>query len=153
MLRQAALGENGAGAEALRNSLLNTWLLAESPSAKVMLGLAGMALENPAALDFLRTGKREQLKKAESPEYLRMRESLQKLQQVPAILDEGDPGKIETLYGRDLEEELAQAKEACFQYLRIKTKNGLKRVDSFHYESGKARAMESLQNYEKLCAL
>ena len=136
-----------------RKSVLETWKLSKLPKVKTLLGLGAMALEDPTALSFLVTGKQDQVKRSDSKEYTRMKESLDKLRGAVATLEGDNPAKIEGLYRRDLEKELAKAKEECFRYYRLKTKDGMKAIEDFHYESGKARAREGLANYNKLCEL
>lgn len=147
----AAKGENSQEFRAFRDSVKNTWELAKDPSTKTILKMGAVLMDDPMAYDFLQTGKDDQLVKTDSEEYKTMKKSLAKIQKVKELLTGGNPMKLEKLYGSDFCEDLEQAKQDAFEYARLKIKNGTK--TSFHYQSGRRRFEEGLENYRKLARL
>ena len=147
----AARGENSEEFRAFRDSVKNTWELAKDPNTRAILKMGAVLMDDPTAYDFLQTGKADQLVKSDSDEYKAMKKSLAKVQNVKELLTGGNPMKLEQLYGSDFCEDLEQAKQDAFEYVRLKTKNGSK--TSFHYKSGLRRAQEGMENYRKLTRL
>ena len=147
----AARGENSPEFQEFRQSVLNTWQLAKDPDTKAALKMGAELLENPAAFDFLQTGKADQIVKSDSEEYKTMKKSLGLVRKITGYLASGDPVKITKVKSTEVEDILEEAKQDAFDYVRLKLKNGTK--TSFHYKSGKRRAEEGLANYRKLAAL
>lgn len=147
----AARGENSAEFQAFREGLKNTYTMAKNPNVRAILKMGGVLLDDPAAFDFLKTGKSDQLSKTDSDEYKQMKKSLAKVQKVKKLLTSGDPTDAEKLYAADFCGDLEKAKQDAFNYVRLKTKNGKK--TSFHYNSGLQRAREGMENYKKLVRL
>ena len=147
----AAKGESSQEFRTFRESLKNTWKLARNQDVKAILKMGAALMDDPMAYDFLQTGKDDQLVKTDSEEYKTMKKSLAKIQKVKELLTGGNPMKLEKLYGSDFCEDLEQAKQDAFEYVRLKTKNGSK--SSFHYESGRRRFEEGMANFRKLAKL
>lgn len=147
----AAKGESSQEFRAFRESLKNTWKLARNQDVKAILKMGSILMDDPTAYDFLQTTKVDQFVKTDSDEYKAMKKSLAKIQKVKELLTGGNPMKLEKLYGSDFCEDLEQAKQDAFEYVRLKTKNGSK--SSFHYESGRRRFEEGMANFRKLAKL
>ena len=147
----AERGENSKEFQAFRQSVKDTWKLAQHPDVRAILKMGSVLMDDPEAYDFLRTGKSDQIVKSDSDEYTDMRRSLEKIQKVKELLVGGNPVKLEKLYLTDFCSDLEKAKEDAFKYVRLKYKNGKK--TTFHYESGAQRAREGLRNYRQLVKL
>ena len=146
-----AHGENSPEFQEFKQSVKNTYELADSNDKKVALKIGAELLDNPEAYNFLRTGKSDQFITTDSDEYKKMKRSLALVQKSADYLTGGDPMKIEAVSNSDIAKYLDDAKQDAFDYVRLKLKNGTK--TSFHYKSGEQRAKEGLTNYRKLAAL
>ena len=147
----AARGEDSLEFRSFREGVKNTWEQVKDPNIKAMLKMGSILMDDPTAYDFLQTTKVDQIVKTDSDEYKTMKKSLAKIHNVKELLRDGNPMKLEALCDSDFCEDLEKAKQDAFNYVRLKTKNGSK--SSFHYESGRRRFKEGMENYRKLTKL
>ncbi|MBO6158726.1 MAG: hypothetical protein J6P72_05605 [Firmicutes bacterium] len=109
---------------------------------------AALASRSITVPDTLHTGKSWTLFKGDSDEYAAMKSSLAKVQ---TTLKEIQTPKAAGLKETDFSQELAEAKEKAFTYMRLKMKNGTK--TSFGHEHGGTRLSEGTYTYNRLCML
>ena len=131
-----------AGFQAFKKSVMDMYQLAESPETRAMLKSAAQTLDRGDIFAFLKTGKEDQFVKTDSPEYRKMKTSLDLAKRHLEDLRSDDLEDFANASEGSFPEKLQQAADDSFDYFRKKVENGAKR--SFHYKSGEKRALEAL---------
>ena len=132
-----------AGFQAFKKSVLDMYQLAESEETRSMLKVGAQAVVQGDFFDFLKTGKQDQISKTDTPEYRRMKGSLDAARRHLEDLRSDDHKEYTSAAERSFPETLQQAADDSFDYFRKKVKNGSKH--SFTYKSGERRAREALK--------
>ena len=151
LLKNAPAEERGTeGYEAFRKSVEEMYTLAESESVKALLYLGGRYQGENDLMAKLKTGKQDQLRTSDSDEYKQMKRSLGSVQELLAELQDGGPTRLARIAGGACPRALQKAADDTLEYFRMKTDNGKKGFDEFHYRSGAQRARESLETLTAL---
>ena len=130
--------------ESFRQSVEDMYTLSESENVRTLLYLGARARGENNLLAKLKTGKQDQLRTSDSNEYRQMKRSLSAVQKLLEELQDGGPTRLSRTARIDCPAALQQASDDTLEYFRLKTDNGKKGFDEFHYRSGAQRAQESL---------
>ena len=131
---------------AFEQSVKNMPNLVKNPDVKAMMAASLKVAEQPDYFSLTASKNDRVFGKQDSEEYTNMKDSLQLVGEYVNILKKGPKSEKEALVtgkGGAFAEKLQEAADDCFEYARLKTKNGAK--TSFSARSGAARVEESLQ--------
>ena len=132
---------------AFKHSVKNMPNLVKNPDVKAMMAASLKVAEEPNYFSTLATTKSDRVfGKSDSAEYTNMKDSLRVVGAYVDVLKNGPKSEKEALAtgkGGDFAEKLQEAADDCFEYARLKTKNGTK--TRFSASSGATRVEESLE--------